>query len=432
MIYILYHANCADGLGAAYAAYRRFGRDAVYCPMGYEDPLPTIPDGSIVYILDYCRSPQELLELLGRDCAATQIDHHESALIDALRLMAMVHRRPDFLLHQDHQPGVFPTPAGNIPIEQFSFEHTTDDAMEELLDHHQIRAVEFNVGKLHIKVMMTWSGATLAWNHFHRHKIPTPEILTYIEDRDLWEWVLPHSEAVSEGLYKVQRDFQQTRDQQKLLLPAGQILGRPDPQADIVAELEFLDQLVQSRDYVDHMKTIGEPEVTRRNEAIGEIVKDVVWGNVGQHQVPIVATSQYRSWVGHRLLDLYPDAPFSITYRASSRDGIMIFDLRSRWNWNDYSGFNCRRLAQTLGGGGHRAAAGFQVYQRKTLKPGDRFFDVDIPPDPVWIDAQMDLDGEATDIWTMGQDGVARLATSDRTIRPLQDFSDFWVVKLRQ
>lgn len=39
-IFVLYHAHCNDGLGAAFAAYKKFGESAEYIPVSYGKGLP--------------------------------------------------------------------------------------------------------------------------------------------------------------------------------------------------------------------------------------------------------------------------------------------------------------------------------------------------------------------------------------------------------
>ena len=53
-IHVLYHRDCADGFGAAWAAHRELGREKVeYLPCTYGEPPPEMESGSRVYILDF-------------------------------------------------------------------------------------------------------------------------------------------------------------------------------------------------------------------------------------------------------------------------------------------------------------------------------------------------------------------------------------------
>ena len=77
---VLYHADCPDGFGAAYAAWLRFGSAAGYRAMHHGEPWEMAEiAGHDVYILDFS-FPPDLLEAIARlATSVTQIDHHASA-----------------------------------------------------------------------------------------------------------------------------------------------------------------------------------------------------------------------------------------------------------------------------------------------------------------------------------------------------------------
>lgn len=146
MIYVLYHADCHDGFGAAWAAWKRLkGEGAIYIPVRYGEPLPELPNAQEVYILDFSY-PRDVLEELAQRVRLLAIDHHKTA--------------------QEALEG-FP---------------------------HAI----FDMGK---------SGAVLAWEHFHPGK-RVPKLLEYVQDRDLWKWELPRSREVSAALRAYPMDFE--------------------------------------------------------------------------------------------------------------------------------------------------------------------------------------------------------------------------------
>ena len=74
-----------------------------------------------------------------------------------------------------------------------------------LIDHHKTAAEDLaNVPGCHFDT--TRSGAVLAWQHFHPGA-PVPEILLYVEDRDLWLWQLAHSREINAALGELKKDF---------------------------------------------------------------------------------------------------------------------------------------------------------------------------------------------------------------------------------
>lgn len=156
MIYVLFHGNCADGFGAAFAFWDHghvFSNGSVrYIPVFYGQPPPNMPDVDEVYILDFSYKRPILEEIRKRVPKLTVIDHHASAQKELEGL--------DYAL--------------------FDLSH---------------------------------SGAVLAWKFFHTmvlpdHPVTIPTFLQYIEDRDLWKWELPKSREFSAALRSYPYDFE--------------------------------------------------------------------------------------------------------------------------------------------------------------------------------------------------------------------------------
>ena len=149
MIYtnvVIYHANCADGFGAAWAAWKVLKDAAIYLPVQYgEEPPYQQCEGKAVCIVDFSYPKEMLLRL--DDCAngLAVLDHHKTAQRD---------------------------------LDGLSF--ATFD-----MDH---------------------SGAMLAWKYFHHDSAP-PLFIEYIQDRDLWQWALPQSREVSAALHSYPYEF---------------------------------------------------------------------------------------------------------------------------------------------------------------------------------------------------------------------------------
>ena len=164
---IIYHDNCADGFGAAWAAYKKFGADgAEYLPMNYNDPRVKLEDNKLadpvldfpvpianrdVYILDFSFSPEIIDAMLGEANSVTWIDHHKTA------------------------------------FEAFNFDTT--------------EPVHLNDFELNLEIILdpNKSGCVLAWEHFHPDS-EVPTLLKYIEDRDLWRWQYTSTRALATGL----------------------------------------------------------------------------------------------------------------------------------------------------------------------------------------------------------------------------------------
>lgn len=141
---ILYHSECSDGFGAAYAAWRHFGDNAEYQPVQYGDTVSIkLLTGRQVYILDFSFSPDTVGAMSQVATQVTLIDHHKSAA-------------------EQWQGIVPPTNA----------------------------AIIFDMDR---------SGAQMSWDHFHPG-VPRPILIDHIGDRDLWRFVLQDTKAFCAGL----------------------------------------------------------------------------------------------------------------------------------------------------------------------------------------------------------------------------------------
>jgi hypothetical protein len=137
-IAILYHGGCPDGFGGAYAAWKKFGDSAEYIPLQHGKPAPEHLEGKDLYFIDFCYPEPIMVELEKVGKSITVLDHHEGARSVATTF-----------------PGIFDTKR---------------------------------------------SGATIAWSYFHP-EIPTPLLLEYVEDGDLYVFKLPSSRAMLAYMY---------------------------------------------------------------------------------------------------------------------------------------------------------------------------------------------------------------------------------------
>lgn len=144
---VIYHADCPDGFGAAWTAWKRFGEAADYRPMSYSMPHPQDLAGAHVYFLDFCYEKDEMLAIEQAAASLAVIDHHQGVR----------------------------------------------DAVEAVKEH------AFDNSR---------SAATIAWNYFNP-AAPVPKILSYVEDTDLWRYALPHSKEVGAYMFVVPFDLEE-------------------------------------------------------------------------------------------------------------------------------------------------------------------------------------------------------------------------------
>ena len=78
---VIYHANCADGFGAAFAAWLKLGDGAEYLPMQYGQKLVEKADiwQREVYVLDFSLPRDEMDWLFEGAKRVVWLDHHLSS-----------------------------------------------------------------------------------------------------------------------------------------------------------------------------------------------------------------------------------------------------------------------------------------------------------------------------------------------------------------
>jgi len=140
---VMYHAECSDGFGAAWALWKKFP-SARFIPVKHGNSPPAGIAGRHVVIVDFSY-PRETLEAMARETAGLQVlDHH----ITAEKALA------------------------GLPFAYFDQKK---------------------------------SGAVLAWEWAHTE--PAPWLLQYIQDKDLWDWALPASREINAALASYPYNF---------------------------------------------------------------------------------------------------------------------------------------------------------------------------------------------------------------------------------
>ena len=125
-IVILYHNDCADGFGAAWAAWKKFGSRADYIPAFYQKPPDPQLRGKEIYLVDFSYFGDHMKSLIAANKSVTLIDHHKTA-------------EPELQ---------------NVTAHYFDLQH---------------------------------SAAVLSWKFFHPSK-KIPILLLTIEDGDIWKF----------------------------------------------------------------------------------------------------------------------------------------------------------------------------------------------------------------------------------------------------
>lgn len=265
---MIYHANCADGFGAAWAAWLKWGDAVEYVPCSYGQQPPDVT-GKRVLIGDFSFK-RDVIERMGNAAASIVIlDHHETAEAEL----------SDWRRFKD-KPRRF-----TIPVVE---------AMNADLRRNEYRPVcaLFDMSR---------SGARMVWD-FCFPGSDAPMLIKLIEDRDLWRFSMEETKPFGVWLRCEPFDFERW----ELI---SQELNDGRAAARIFAEAEAMQRFFDQK--------------------VAEIARLAHTGLVDGHTVPLCnCPPMFASEVGHYLLDANPDAPFVACY--SDQGKTRGWSLRSR------------------------------------------------------------------------------------------------------
>lgn len=164
--HVLYHKDCPDGFGAAFAAWKHLGDKAQYIGLQPSDNAPMLPKTARVVMVDVAFPKAKFLAFRESVADVVVLDHHITNQKDI----------------------------GDLPGTYFDTNH---------------------------------SGAYLSWVHFHQGEVP--DFIYYIEDRDLWRFKLPSSREFGAALPSYPQKFEvweqlMTMGMDKLKIDGGIIL----------------------------------------------------------------------------------------------------------------------------------------------------------------------------------------------------------------
>jgi oligoribonuclease NrnB/cAMP/cGMP phosphodiesterase (DHH superfamily) len=150
----IYHGNCDDGFGAAWAIWKRWGDDVAYVPGVYGKPLPDAAGKNVLFV-DFSAKRPEIDAMAQVAKSIVIIDHHKTAEAD-----------------------LEPFKVGLCGGAQF---------VPENLD-----GMFRDIAELDRPPIMAWfdmeqSGAVMAWKFVYPDAL-IPLFLSYVQDRDLWKF----------------------------------------------------------------------------------------------------------------------------------------------------------------------------------------------------------------------------------------------------
>ena len=313
---VIYHASCADGFGAAFAAWLKLGDDAEYVPMQYLDSKlnaveawealsAAIPSkantGREVYILDFSLPKPVMDKLFAVSERVVWLDHHKTA-----------------------------------------FEMWCEDGERSLCEQSN--------GRDEVILDNNKSGAYLAWEFFHPDT-GVPLFIRHIDDYDRWQFKIDGTKAFNKAIWShAPWSFKQWVE---WFYDRGAGFTHKywaDFYTEGAAILRAHDGAVQSV-----VKNAARNcEIPFDEEGALDCVEPrLEWNNGGYWMVHGLAANcppHLQSDVGHELAT--QSGTFGLLW-CIDKDNQCKCSLRSN---GDY---DVSAIAKAFGGGGHRNAAGF-------------------------------------------------------------------------
>ena len=306
---VLYHANCADGFGAAFAAWLKLGDDAEYVACSYGKQADTFLETYLgrlterdIYILDFSFSKPIMKYLISENKQVIWLDHHKSAF------EMWCDEERTYTKHEDKY-------------------HTI------ILDNNK-------------------SGAYLAWEFFHPGT-EVPMFIKHIDDYDRWQFKIEGTKAFNKALWShAPWNFESWKN----IAENEQVFG-PEVLARMYTEgaaiLRAHDQNVQSvvkgsarACRLIHVKD-QDPSWYQTHEH-WEAEFDVDAAGLAANCPPHLTSD-----VGHELAN--QSGTFGLCSTLSQTDLVAKCSLRSN------APYDVSAIAKSFGGGGHAQAAGFEV-----------------------------------------------------------------------
>lgn len=228
----------------------------------------------------------------------------------------------------------------------------------------------------HYKTKLHWdelvSGAMLAWKHFYPNfYVNPPYLVQLIQDRDLWTWKLPNSREINAGIIEAMNviypyvpkenltfDQQKMREKTHWLDCWGKFMCNDPPT------------------WVQTAYTIGSKILNTTKRKIKSLSRDGAGYYINDARVYVCNANDLISEIGEYYYNLKVDVgdlkksylyDYVVIWRYDHKRNVCLVSMRARQDGPidvsviaqkfSYTDINGREIK----GGGHRAAAGFEV-----------------------------------------------------------------------
>jgi nanoRNase/pAp phosphatase (c-di-AMP/oligoRNAs hydrolase) len=262
----IYHGNCQDGFGAAWAVHRALGENVEFHPGVYQDAPPDVT-GRDVLLVDFSYKRPVLGAMAQTARSILILDHHKSAEEDLA----------PFKIEVCGSARLSPLDVPSV------FRDYAELGRPPILAHFD----------------MTRSGAGMAWDYFYPDT-PRPPLIDHIEDRDLWRFKLEDTRVIAAALFSYPYDFALW---DSFMFAPGR-----------VEQLAIEGEAIERKHHQDIANTLA---VTQREMVIGGVAMPVA-------NLPLTMTSDagHRMATGHaaKCAACYWDTPEGRVFSLRSTD----------------------------------------------------------------------------------------------------------------
>lgn len=275
MITCFYHKNCLDGFASAWVVKQRYPNTRFF-PVTYGELPPTLPTGEVLFVDFIFTDIAVMRDIIHAADRVTVYDHH----LPAKKIIDKLHR-------------------------------------------------EFSGERLQVVYDVNRSGAGITWDALYPNQ-PRPALINYVEDRDLWRFVLEGTRDFCDGLRQLPycfNDYQyaSTHEGTRQLIKKGRI-------------------------YRDDLKHRCQETIDTRR-----VTLNLPYTNGSTLTLPGVFTAypEERSELAAMLLTKVDSPVVAVLWYLE--EGIRVRLVSKK------DGPNVDAIASHFGGGGHEHAAGFML-----------------------------------------------------------------------
>ena len=210
-----------------------------------------------------------------------------------------------------------------------------------VLDHHKTAQKELETVPDENKVFdMSRSGAMITWSYFFPD-VPPPLFVKYVQDRDIWTYEMPHTDQFVAWLSTVpMRSQSYTNYLKDDDLTEARISEKGGPMHEL------------NRHYINMgIRSVGFSLIQIGSDMF--MVAGLNCANIG-----------LKSDMGNRLMIEYPYVDCASVSHHDMKSGKNRYSLRST-----KTAYDCSKIAEFYGGGGHRNASGASSIGPLTIVP---------------------------------------------------------------